>query len=66
MIELEIGDAVEVHEQGGGELSGHVTAFERDGEVAVVTPDDEAVQRLYPKGYKVGSAHWGTLLVRRP
>lgn len=63
--QLAVGDAVTVTDEDGGELFGHVTAFEQNGNVAVVTPVDEAVRRWYPKGYRIGSAHWGTRLVRK-
>jgi len=63
-FELNLGDAVTLHKDDGS-LDGHVTAWERDGAVAVVTPDEPVMQRWYPKGYQIGKAHWGTTLRRK-
>jgi hypothetical protein len=46
-----------------GEFTGHVTRFERDGNVAIITPDDPALRLWFTTGYDIGKAHWGQAVI---
>jgi hypothetical protein len=66
---LNQGDSVEYREnhrdREDGFLTGVITWIRPDGGQARITPDHPAVRDVYPDGVTVGSAHWGTVIVRR-
>lgn len=64
-LKLKIGDQVILRDDSGGQLDGVVTSFERDGNVAVITPDSGALRAWYPQGYTLGRAHWPARLSLR-
>jgi len=65
-ITLVEGQEVWMKNDDGGLMRGKVTGFESDGKQAVITPDDPALQKWYPKGYLVGATHWGTYVIPLP
>ena len=58
---FQIGDPVDVHNLDGGVFAGHVRSFKDDRSAMFIWPDEPAMQKWYPKGYDLGSAHWGTV-----
>jgi hypothetical protein len=69
VIELGIGDQVQVEVNPRGVFVGTVTGFDPrypDNNVAIITPDRAAVRDVFPDGYTIGRQHWtGSIKILR-
>lgn len=61
-VQLTIGMRVVVHLDDDGMFAGFVDHFEDDNAVAVIVATRDPVRDVFPKGYRIGQAHWKTSL----